>query len=277
MKRITPTVLTLGMSLSLLSTLVGCGGNSASSKAASTQQAPAGATSPELDPSESLPNAMVPIDQKVSDQNNSAMIAMAPPTGTATAAEPVASGQGSTSSSSASTQADEVEDTLPPLADNTPDQPQSKFRLAPVAFELGSMSRANYLPYQKQWVGSTYPACNFFLITALCEAGYCEKSKPMYVASHFDSYFRATGWTRTSYQVLKERFTNHQDQDAVFQRKARSPYRYGHVMIPIGYDPSTDKFVVAEASLGTATNKVEELKTEYLETAEGGFRIYLKH
>lgn len=150
-----------------------------------------------------------------------------------------------------------------------------EFRLAAEAMLLGMMPASQYLPLQQKWVGSRYPACNYFLITALCEAQYCEKAKPFYKAADFDLYFLRTGWIEMTLKELKALFRAKARFDAVFQKSGVTSSRPGHVMVAVGLDPESGQVTVAEGSLGTVTHHIETVTDRYLESWNGGFHIFV--
>ena len=88
------------------------------------------------------------------------------------------------------------------------------------------------MPAGRRCFGSTFPACNFFLITSLCKSGYCAGGKPFFKASHFDGYFRANGWKEITVSQLKSWLEVGTEFDGVLQRDGKDGR--GHVMVPIG-------------------------------------------
>jgi hypothetical protein len=156
-----------------------------------------------------------------------------------------------------------------------PTREKVPFTLAQEALLLGLMSEKDYLTVQQQWVGSRYPACNFFLISALCESEYCRKSKPFYKAAAFDLYFLQSGWKAVSLSELKELFRAKKKFDAVFQKPGITASRPGHVMVAVGLDGESGQIEVAEGSLGTISHQVETITDRYIESWNGGFRIFV--
>jgi len=148
-------------------------------------------------------------------------------------------------------------------------------RLHPTGLLLGKLPKDAYLDVQQRVVGSRYPACNFFLITALCESGYCERSKPFYVAAEFDSYFFKEGWRLVKLEELKKLFKDRVAFDSAVQKDNPVAGRPGHVMVPLGLDAAGD-VVVAQGNLGTVTNEIKRVSDAYLTSWQGGFNIFVK-
>ncbi len=146
-----------------------------------------------------------------------------------------------------------------------------KYRLAEEAAKLTKLSRADYLKIQKTTVGSVFPACNFFLITALCKAGYCEEGKPFFKAASFDGYFRSNGWKEVTIASIKSWLLDNRDFDAVFQRDGRSGR--GHVMIPIGVT-AEGRIRFAQGNHGKATNEVVTFTPQSV--VSQGYRAFVK-
>jgi hypothetical protein len=157
-----------------------------------------------------------------------------------------------------------------------PNDAPATFTLGSTAESLGKLSSTDYMTKQLGWVGSAIPACNFFLITALCEAGYCRRSKPFYKAADFDQYFIAEHWDTIDLESLRIKAIAHQPMDVVFQKHGVDSSQPGHVMILVGYNSETQQFVVAEGSLGTVTNEVQEVDDRFLTDWNGGFRIFIR-
>lgn len=149
------------------------------------------------------------------------------------------------------------------------------FTLAQEAFLLGLMKDADYNEVQQKWVGTRYPACNYFLISALCESGYCQKAKPLYRAAAFDLYFLQSGWREATLAELKELFRRKARFDAVLQKPGVTAARPGHVMVAVGLDPESRQITIAEGSLGTISHHLETVTDRYIETWNGGFRIFV--
>lgn len=140
---------------------------------------------------------------------------------------------------------------------------------------LGGLPKELYVEVQKEVVGSTYPACNFFLITALCKSGYCEREKPFYLAAQFDDYFFREGWRLVKLEELKKLFKERQVFDSVLQKDNPVAGRPGHVVVPIGLDANGD-VVIAQGNLGTVTNEIKRVSDSYVTGWQGGFNIFVK-
>lgn len=146
-----------------------------------------------------------------------------------------------------------------------------KYRLSEEAAKLAKLSRSAYLKIQKMTVGSSFPACNFFLITSLCKSGYCEEAKPFFKAASFDGYFRSNGWKEAKISSIKNWLIDDRDFDVVFQRDGRGGR--GHVMIPI--DVTADgKIRFAQGNHGQATNEIVSFTPQSV--ASQGYRAFVK-
>jgi hypothetical protein len=154
--------------------------------------------------------------------------------------------------------------------------PPQAYTLSETADTLGKLPTEVYLAIQKKWVGSEYPACNFFLITALCEAGFCKEAKPFYIAADFDQYFIAQGWKQIDLEALRTKAQNKETMDVVFQKPGVTKSKPGHVLILDHYNAQDHRFVVAEGSLGTVTNEVKEVSDDFLLSWNGGFKIFVR-
>lgn len=152
----------------------------------------------------------------------------------------------------------------------------SDFNLTDAALMLGVLDSTTYIKIQKKWVGSTMPACNFFLITSLCEAGYCKKSKPFYKAADFDLYLLGAGFEKITLTEAKELLKTTQKFDLVFQKKSPNPGRSGHVMVGIGYDAATNKIRVAQGNYGVTTNEIKLVSDSFITKWQGGFNIFVR-
>lgn len=140
---------------------------------------------------------------------------------------------------------------------------------------LGKLPQTVYLDLQQKVVGSKYPACNFFLITALCESGYCKTSKPFYIAAEFDTYFFKNGWRLVTLAELKKLFREKAVFDSAFQKDNPVAGRPGHVMVPLGLN-ADGQVVIAQGNLGTATNEIKVASDTYLTQWQGGFNVFVK-
>lgn len=149
-------------------------------------------------------------------------------------------------------------------------------RLAHVAHRLAGLSEAQYLKLQKRWVGTTTRACNFFLITALCESGYCRDSKPFYRAADFDLYFQKTGWRKVTLDELRARAGNREAMDVVFQKGGRFPGAPGHVMIYTGYDLELGLIRIAQGELRRISHERIEVPEEELNSWDGDYTIFAR-
>ncbi len=153
--------------------------------------------------------------------------------------------------------------------------PTTYFELSNEAEILGRLPKKAYLKFQMEYVGKTYPACNFFLTTALCMAGYCQTDKPLYVAAHYDTYFYKKGWDLIKLPELKRMFKSGEHFDAVIQLDPVRKGRPGHVAIPIGLD-DRERVVIAQGNLGTVTNEVKSVNDSFITHWKGGFSIFVK-
>lgn len=205
---------------------------------------------------EKMPNKNVPVDQKAGEPERKQQTSQPP-----MANSPV----GPVSAAEESDSDDELEST-PPIG----------FDLAAKGTLLGLMTSKNYLKLQDKWVGSVYPACNFFLITALCEAGYCKTSKPFYRAAEFDLYLMATGFKTVTLTELKALFVNKVKFDAVLQKDNPVEGRPGHVMVATGYDATKDRITIAQGRLGEATHELKTVTDSFIESWQGGFTIFVR-
>jgi hypothetical protein len=114
------------------------------------------------------------------------------------------------------------------------------------------------------------------LITALCESGYCETAKPFYKAADFDIYFIQHGWKQISLETLKQKAIAHESMDVVFQKSGVTASRPGHVIVFVDYHSNNGQYLVAEGSLGTETNAVEEVSEKFLSSWNGGFTVFIR-
>ncbi len=130
------------------------------------------------------------------------------------------------------------------------------------ASKLSQMSEKAYQSVQTKWLGSTEAACNFFVITALCEAGYCKVTKPFYRAAQFGEYFRKTGWVEVSLTEAKKFLENVSDLDLVAQRGPIGNSSMGHIGIPIGLD-SYENLIIAQGNYHQSTHEREVWSDEF--------------
>ncbi|MBC7691781.1 MAG: hypothetical protein H7222_08420 [Methylotenera sp.] len=225
---------------------------------------------------ETLPNTMVKKDVLVTDltadapTSPAAAPAATPAQPAPTTAAPAAPARVHSTPRAASASAPRAA-SAPPTRTS-----EDSFRLSNTGMLLGLTEQNAYLEIQNRWVGSTIPACNFFLITALCEAGYCETEKPFYLAAEFDLYFIQQGWKQVSLSGLKRLFIEHAKFDAVFQKPGPAKGRSGHVMVAAGYDSATDQIIIAQGNLGVATNEIEKVGDDFLLNWDGGFTVFVK-
>lgn len=160
--------------------------------------------------------------------------------------------------------------------------PENRFDLSDESLLLGLMSESDYLVMQKLWVGSLTPACNFFLITALCESGYCEVSKPFFRAGEFDIYLMAVGFKKSTLAELKEMLRQrvagieNLQFDVVLQKQNPISDRPGHVMVPVGIDEDTNQVVVAQGSLNKVTNEIRKVSDGFINNWQGGFTVFIR-
>ncbi len=159
--------------------------------------------------------------------------------------------------------------------EQVPDLP-NEFTLTENATLLGLLDSKNYNIHQKKWVGSIYPACNFFLITALCESGYCKKNKPFFRASEFDIYLMSAGFEKVTIEELRNLYMSNRKFDVVYQKDNPVKEKPGHVMVGIGYDSDKDRFKVAQGNLDVVTNEIKDVKASYLTGWQGGFNLFVR-
>jgi hypothetical protein len=128
--------------------------------------------------------------------------------------------------------------------------------LLPTAIHLVSLSDAEYLSLQEKWVGSEEAACNYFVITALCESGYCKSDKPFYKAADFGTYFQDTGWAEITLAEAKVYLKNKSQLDMVAQRGPLSGETMGHIAVP--YEVNADEeLVVAQGNYDESTHEMQ--------------------
>lgn len=147
--------------------------------------------------------------------------------------------------------------------------PETRTLLA-AASQLANLSDADYLIVQNRWVGSAEAACNFFVITALCEANYCKSDKPFYRAAQFGSYFKETGWVEVNFPDAKSYLAQTSDLDLVAQRGALHGGSMGHIAIPIQLNASR-KIVVAQGNYHQSTHEIETWDDAFAQ----GFHYYV--
>lgn len=157
--------------------------------------------------------------------------------------------------------------TVAPSLDPTPGN------LSSTALRLGELSDELYLPIQDKWLKNSEKACNFFLITALCESGYCSNSKPYYRAGDFDDYFFEKGWILITLEELKTILTDQRAVDVVVQRDPPQGWTAGHVVIPVGITP-LNTVLVAQGNLYKEWNEIREWSDSDF---SDGFRIFAKY
>ncbi|MBC7397883.1 MAG: hypothetical protein H7333_10615, partial [Bdellovibrionales bacterium] len=124
------------------------------------------------------------------------------------------------------------------------------------ALRLAQLSEKTYLSFQQKWIGSKEAACNFFLITSLCESGYCKNDKPFYRAADFDTYFRETGWAEVTLGEAKKFLQNNSEIDLVAQRGSSTPSGMGHVAVPFRVGSQND-LIVAQGNYHESSHEVE--------------------
>lgn len=140
------------------------------------------------------------------------------------------------------------------------------------ASELGNLPDELYVPYQEKWVKSKTKACNFFLITALCESGYCKTAKPFYRAADFDNYFFEKGWILITPDEMRKHLQDGTKVDMVLQRDAPLGSCCGHVAVPVGLN-SAGVLQVAQGNHMQEWNEIIEYGNRYLST----FRIFARY
>lgn len=154
--------------------------------------------------------------------------------------------------------------------------------LGEVARRLGLLRKKEYLTFQRKWVGSDVAACNFFLITALCEAGYCKKEKPFFKAADFDRYFERTGWKKITLAELRDKSIRQEPMDVVFQKKGlKKPGQKkeppGHVMVYVEYHPERNEVTIAQGDIETrVTNESFDQPEINITDWEGGYNVFIK-
>ncbi len=146
--------------------------------------------------------------------------------------------------------------------------------LSETALGLGELADELYVPIQKKWLKSEEKACNFFLITALCEAGYCKQSKPFYRAGDFDIYFFEKGWVLITLEELKTILREKKPVDVVAQRDPPAGWTMGHVAIPVRLT-NWDTVELAQGNSKQEWNEIVEWGDREFET--GGYRIFARY
>ncbi len=155
------------------------------------------------------------------------------------------------------------------------DRPRTtdQFQLSETAARLGAMNSAKYRLQQKDAMGTSFRACNFFLITALVESGITdEKHLPLYQAALFDSkYFEPKKWKKIKVATLKEWFANGKVFDVVLQRNPPKGKSHGHVAIPVGLN-ETGQILVAEGVYKKFSNRIRV----YTDSETEKYNIYVR-
>lgn len=156
------------------------------------------------------------------------------------------------------------------------DRPRStrEFQLSETAARLGLMDPAEYRQLQKETMGTSFRACNFFLITALVKAEITDENHlPIYQAALFDTkYLEPKGWSKISISTLKKWFKEGRSFDVVLQRNAPKGKAHGHVAIPIGLN-EMGQIMVAEGIYAKTSNRIRVYSDETLSTK---FKVYVR-
>jgi hypothetical protein len=156
------------------------------------------------------------------------------------------------------------------------EHPQSTadFQLSEVAAQLAALPKRAYLNEQRDKTGINYPACNYFLITALVDAKVTdERHLPLFMAGSFDTeYFIPKGWKRISLATMKKWFKDGKSFDVAIQRDPPKGMRNGHVAIPIGLN-AQGAVMIAEGVLNGAANKIAIYSDSSL---DGKYKIFAR-
>lgn len=150
-----------------------------------------------------------------------------------------------------------------------------KFQLSETAGRLGQMDPVKYRQLQKDTMGTSFRACNFFLITALVEAQITdERHLPLYQAALFDTkYFEPKGWAKITVKALKEWFREGRTFDVALQRNAPRGKRHGHVAIPVGLNEK-GQILVAEGIYARISNRIQVYSDTQIATK---YNLYVRY
>jgi hypothetical protein len=146
--------------------------------------------------------------------------------------------------------------------------------LAAVGCSLGAMDSATYSSVQQKWVGKTQAACNFFVMTALCQDGQCSKKLNNVMASDYGSFLKKNGWKEVKLSTLEKLFDEDADFDAIMQSAGTQSNSHGHVLIPVSMG-ANHQMTVAQGELGSAANEVIVDDAKSIMNIDGGMHIWV--
>jgi hypothetical protein len=146
--------------------------------------------------------------------------------------------------------------------------------LAAVSCSLGAMDSGTYSSIQQKWVGRTEAACNFFVMTALCQDGECSQKLPDVTADDYGSYLKKKGWKEVKLSKLEKLFDEGADFDAIMQSDGTKSDSHGHVMIPVSMG-ANHQLTIAQGELGSAANEVIVDDVQTIMNIDGGMHIWV--
>lgn len=146
--------------------------------------------------------------------------------------------------------------------------------LSEVGLRLGGLSKSEYADLQQKWVGTAAPACNFFVITALCEDSECPAVYPDPLASQFGTYLSSMGWKEVDLGTMEELFLEGADFDVIMQSEGTRETEHGHVLIPVSLGDN-HQLTVAQGELYLITNEVVVEDDRTLMNFDGGMHIWI--